>query len=128
MPYKKPDADERFRRLIDDFNFADQIVKHFEKERELVKKKIRNIVRRRGRGVHNGHESSISAFDVVRSIIDQEKVRAYTGKDFPRMFKKSKFIAVEGGPLKHGAELVPDLGPPHEVVDDAWNQSDGQGE
>jgi hypothetical protein len=116
MSYKRPDADERLKRLIDEFNYLDWIIKEHERQRELVKKKLRNIVRRRGRGVHNGHESSISAFDVVRSIIDQDKVKAYTGKDFPRMFKKSKFIAIEGGPIRHGQELAPDLGPPHEEM------------
>ena len=128
MPYKRPSADERFRRLIDNFNTLDFIIKEHEHQRELVKNKIRNIVRRRGRGVHNGHESSISAFDVVRSIIDQEKVLAEIGFErFKKMFRKYKFLAIEGGPLRPPSQELPDLGPPHEIVDETWNQSDGQG-
>lgn len=128
MAYQKPNADERFRSLIDEFNYLDWVVKEHERQRELVRTRIRNIVRRRGRGVYNGNESSISAFDVVRSIIDQQKVKEFAGKMFPKLFKKSKYIAVEGGPMKPPSEVVPDLGPPHEIVDDLWNQSDGQGE
>jgi hypothetical protein len=118
MPYKRPNADERFKHLIDKFNLLDGTIKDLDRTRELVKKKIRNIVRRRGRGIHNGYDSSIAAFDVVRSIIDQEKVRSYTGKDFPRMFKKSKFIAIEGGPLRPPSEVLPDLGPPRTETSD----------
>lgn len=117
MPYKRPNADERFKRLIDEFNFLDEIVKEHERKRELVKKKLRNIIRRRGRGVHNGHESSISAYDVIRSIIDQDKVKEYAGPDFNSLFKDSKYIAIEGGPLKPPSEVVPELGPPKEVVE-----------
>lgn len=117
MAYKRPDADERFKRLIDEFNYLDWVVKEHEKQRDLVRTRLRNIIRRRGRGVHNGHESSINAYDVERSIIDQAKVLEEVGNErFQKMFRKTKYIQVEGGPLKPPSEVLPDLGPPHQEV------------
>jgi hypothetical protein len=113
MAYKKPNADERFRKLIDDFNVADQFYKHFEREREYLVKKLRNIVRRRGRGVHNGNESSITAQDVVRKILSQEKVRdRMLPSTFNKCFAESKYISITGGPMVPPEQEVPDLGPP----------------
>jgi hypothetical protein len=114
----RPDADERFRRLIDDFNFNDQLYKQLEREREHLVRRLRNIIKRRGRGVHNGHESSITAVDIVQQRLNADLVREVlkpTPAQLSRCYKKVKFIQVTGGPLVPVSKEVPDLGPPHVV-------------
>lgn len=109
-------ADERFRQLIDDYNLIDQVFKDFERERERLRRKLRNIIRRRGRGQHNGNESSINAFDVTRTILDQDKVRELlTARQFKRCFKKAKYIQIEGGPLLTPPEKIVELGEPEDL-------------
>jgi hypothetical protein len=114
MPNRKRlNADERFKSLIDDFNCVDAMSKEFDLERTRIVKKLRNIIRLRGRGKHNGNESSINAHDVVQNRLSNEEVRKHLdAATYNRCFKKLKFIQIDGGPLLPPSKEVPDLGPP----------------
>lgn len=113
---KRKDADTRFRELIDLYNCVDVVYKEFDREREALRKKLRNIIKRRGRGTHNGFESSINAYDAKRLVLSADKVRELlTPKQFNGCFRTSKYIQIDGGPLLPDSKLEPDMGPPHEM-------------
>lgn len=115
---KRKDADTRFREMIDLYNCVDVVFKEFEREREALRKKLRNIIRRRGRGYHNGNESSIHAYDVLQKRLSAELVRKVlkpTSKQMDKCYKPTKYIQIDGGHLLTPAKEVPEMGPPVEV-------------
>lgn len=118
MGRKRPDANTRFKNLIDEFNEVDTFYKEFNRRRERLKTKLVNVVKRRGRGIHNGFESSINAHDMVRKILDADKVHAIlSDQAFNTCYRDSKFIQIDGGPLVPSEEEVPDMGPPQVATD-----------
>jgi hypothetical protein len=98
---KRLSAEERFKLAIDRFNVLDAIVKDSDRERKLLKKKLQNIIKQRGeRGIFRGNHSLISARDAERKIIDQAKVLDAVGPEkFKKLFKRSKYIHLQGGSL-----------------------------
>lgn len=97
---KRMSADERFMRMIDRFNVVDAVYKDSKRERKMLTTRLRNVVKKRGRGIHHGYHSLINTYDVERRIFDQSKAEAKLGSQkYNQCFRKSKYLHIQGGNL-----------------------------